>query len=944
MIPLLLALIFFVHFAVVGRATFALLGLRFGHVRTWLLAPTLGLAVTGLIVMVPNQAGVPMAAYARPLIIIITLGALGVLVWRRLVPPKGLGAFVLLAAGALLLGGWPALVHGLNWVSYGNDDMTNYCLGAERFLRHGFYDIPTPAELAGGDYSQLSWLLNVATMERFTSQLLIASAAGTAGLNTVQVFMPAIIAFALTQLWAITALVYSSPRRRTQALIAGTILATAPLWHYGTTYQLIAQVGGLALLAATLVVIARTRFPRSLAGRLKFALLCALLISSLSITYPEVIPFLVIGWGLYLVLRLIALRHWVTGLLPTIALTLLFVLVLLRHNVLSAVFCLLGQTQRGMSAIEAANNISLFPYFLMPAGPSFFFGLDVIVWRYTDPFTSLTLIGGFAAIFVTLGLWLRGLRAHAISATVLAGMFLIGALLFVTNNGFGLFKLAMFALPFVAIELARLADLRFPRPVVCTLFVALLIIWITGSVRYTGASLANDSNTVNELLGASASRGNLPAKSTPVWSDMTSSPVAKLFMLENSSPRSTFLSQIFGAWFFGIAYRSYPDWAYQMLPGDVHDTTAMQLVEYIQRQVYHPQHALGLTFWSHASSEETPLDPVIALVTSQAELRSFNKLSADWSPGPGLFNYTALSGLKNHLVFIQSKQGQHYYLGDAGLISVYKPESDPYSPNGYFFVIGRHVLFRVLNPTETVRLRLNMTASLLGDGRTALPEQATIKGGASGPAALGLVGAGSANVFSAPLQPQLVSGVPYVALDLGRPVMPIGRRASGLQGLYNRNLSFDTRLGIGYCRDVSLVSEADYATRPHLRELRRFPTDLVGPAAIEYSGLYEDGWVSAHAFAVLGPVNPGDKVTVRAMLPLIPGTAPAPLHVELLANGVSLLTQEVAPGHFTLEALLPSAGPQVKIELRFDRTETLPAPDNRPVTVLLEALTITPSS
>ena len=89
-------------------------------------------------------------------------------------------------------------------------------------------------------------------------------------------------------------------------------------------------------------------------------------------------------------------------------------------------------------------------------------------------------------------------------------------------------------------------------------------------------------------------------------------------------------------------------------------------------------------------------------------------------------------------------------------------------------------------------------------------------------------------------------------------------------------------------------------------------------------------------------MNPGDQITVRAMRPTIPGVALTAMHVELLADGVSLLTQKVAPGHFTLEAPLPQAGRQVKIELRFDRTETLPAPDNRPVTVLLESLKITP--
>jgi hypothetical protein len=45
-----------------------------------------------------------------------------------------------------------------------------------------------------------------------------------------------------------------------------------------------------------------------------------------------------------------------------------------------------------------------------------------------------------------------------------------------------------------------------------------------------------------------------------------------------------------------------------------------------------------------------------------------------------------------------------------------------------------------------------------------------------------------------------------------------------------------------------------------------------------------------------------------------------------------------------LEAPLGRTAPQVKIELHFDYDEALPAPDYRPVTVLLESIKIMPSS
>lgn len=942
--PLLLSLAIFFTFAGCGRAAFCLLGVRLGHARTWLLAPALGLAVVGLMVMLLNQAGLPVATFARSLTAGTLLGTGWILYRGRMRVPRALVPFGAIALFSLLLGGWPALVHGFGWVAYGNDDMTNYCLAADRFLHYGFYHLPTLADLAGRDQSQYYWLMMVGGFIRFGSEHLIAFVAGVTGLSTLQVFMPVILGLALTQLWAVMALVYTCPRRRIPALMAGVILAVAPLWYYGTMYQLIAQVAGLALLLAALAFTARAHFPRRLAAQLRLAVVCALLISGLAIYYPEVIPFYVIGWGLYMVLRPRLLHHEFRRLLSTIGLAVVCVFILLRHNVHSAVFTLYGQAVYGLTPFHSQNV--LFPYFLIPVGPAYFFGFDVIVLRYLGPWATPALIAGFVTLAIVVCLWIRGLRERAVSATVLAGMVVTGVKLFTNDNGFGLFKLALFALPFVAIELARLFEIKRARPFILGAFLLLLPVWIAGAVRYAQASLANATSLVDEVFDASASLGRLPAAAAaPVWSDIVSAPVAKLLMITGAPLHSSFISQLYFAGFMGIANQPKAGWTYRMLPGlEVTDVTATRFVRYIESQVYPAGKAAGLTFLRLAATDTAPVDPATILVTSRGEVRSFNKLSGEEFEGmQGLFDYAPISRLENHLAFIWSSQGQHYYLGEAGYISVYKPEPDSYARKNYFFVIGRHLLFRVINPTETVRLRLSLTDSILGEGRTRLPDQATVIGGSSAPTRLNIVGAGSANVFSPPLRPLSLNGAAYVAMDLGRASVPIGLPASGLQGIYRRNLPLDTRLGVGYCRDISLLSEPRYALLPRHQKIDRFPTDLVGPDAVEYSGLYEDGWVSQRAFVMLGAVTPGDKVVVTGMRPQIPGAKMIRQRVELSVDGVRLLSQELPPGDFTLEAPLGRAAPQVKIELHFDYDEALPAPDNRPVTVLLESIKITPS-
>lgn len=934
----LLSIGLFLAYTITGRAALGLLRMRFGHVRTWLLAPSVGLAVQALLLMIPNQAGVPVIAYARGLALATVAGAVTILVWRRLTLTRQLLPFVLVLVVAFAFGAWPAFRYGLNWIGYGNDDMTNYCLGAQRFLNHGFYDTPTQAELGGTDYSQLYWMVHVASLMRFGSEQMIAYVSGATGLKSVHVFMPLILSFGLVLLCAMMGLAYSRPSRRTVALGAGIMLATAPLWHCGTMYQLIAQFAGLALLTASALLTYRHRFPRQFASRLHYATLCALLISGMAVFYPEVLPFWVLGWLIHAAIRVLQVRRGSPGLLPTVLLAVGMTAVVLRHNLLGSIITLIVQAHAGIDVIAEATRVPLFPYFLMPSGPAFLAGFDIIVAQYKEPYGTIGLVAGFLALpLVALCCW-RGLRARTPSAAMVAAMIVVCVQLFNSQNGFGLFKLAMFALPFLAVEIAGGLALIRSRILFGLVATVLAACWITGSVGYLRASLTQTASVAGELYDASESRGLLPPSGHALWSVTASSPVSKLLMIETTGKPTAFLSQIVGAPMMGRSEKPYPDWVWPLIPGEADGQTGKRLLYGIKNGIFQPERALGLRFSSRVSTEGIPPASTV-VISSRAEERSYNKLRPDAFPAsPGLFTYTPLDRLKNHLVFIQSEPGQHYYLGDIGQIAVYKPQADSYDPRGYFFVIGRYLLFRILNPSEQVRLRFNLTTSVMGKGRTGLPVNAVVRDHTGRHQSLGLTGAGSANVFSAPLQPFWLNGVPYIALDLGRQPMPIGVPNDGLKGLYHRNLTIDTRVGVGYCRDISLVDEKQYAAWDRPRAVASFPADLIGPGAVEYSGLYEDGWVSDHAFVVLGAATAGEQVAIKGLLPNIPGVPVVPQTVEVLIDGETVARQEITPGEFIVSAPIKSPRPATRIELRFTHTLPLPSPDNRPVSVLLKSI------
>ena len=86
----------------------------------------------------------------------------------------------------------------------------------------------------------------------------------------------------------------------------------------------------------------------------------------------------------------------------------------------------------------------------------------------------------------------------------------------------------------------------------------------------------------------------------------------------------------------------------------------------------------------------------------------------------------------------------------------------------------------------------------------------------------------------------------------------------GLTGLFRTSALLDPRLLTSYVRDISLVSPAQYARLRPPTAIRNIPADLANPA-LEYSGIYEDGWLSQTSYARLagGPAWLLDDPCIR---------------------------------------------------------------------------------
>ena len=134
-----------------------------------------------------------------------------------------------------------------------------------------------------------------------------------------------------------------------------------------------------------------------------------------------------------------------------------------------------------------------------------------------------------------------------------------------------------------------------------------------------------------------------------------------------------------------------------------------------------------------------------------------------WGPShpPPAASPAASPAAANHLVFVHSGRGNHYYLGDRHRIGMYQQEADPHTSQQDITGLGRFLLIRVEQPTEEIYLRVALSKSFMGSKHTSwTPERSRVLAATEGPrilaqkdAPLGFVGHGAVNRIIGPLRP-----------------------------------------------------------------------------------------------------------------------------------------------------------------------------------------------
>jgi hypothetical protein len=929
--PSMLALAYsflqFVYWSFVGRAVIAIVYPRFGALRAWLVAPGVGVATVLLGLMALNQGGIPIGRFATPMTVVLGIAAIAVLVWRRpITPGRQLAPFFVATVVGLLWAGWPAFESGFNWVSYANDDMANYCLAAQRFIDYGFFHVPTMAQLAGRDYSSYYFFMHVADMMRFGAEHLVAWSAVVGHVKATQGFMPVILALGLVQIAGAGALVLHTGRLRRRALVTVWLLAVSPLFMLGSLYQLIAQVGGVALLLVTIALLLRVWVTARRAVLIRYSLLPAITAAALCIFYPEVTPFAGLTFLGFAFVWAVRNRAFPSALIAVAAYTLVGVVVLLRYNLISYVSILVVQFN---GAMDASNLLlSLFPYFMLPTGFSNFLGWMPIAYDFPEPALSLSIAAGMLFVLLILLRALRDAWRLTPAALLLLIQFVFAIRLFWGANDFGLYKLAMWMQPVLAAGFAAwLVWLCRRRTWLAVTLVALYAISTAPTaLHYTDAARGINAGSLTELRLASKLGLTIHApadKNAQLTSTIENVVAAKFAATELRGHPLALVSRDF---FWPTTRTDFKDpiWSVRIHPHFRQMAQAAPLITERNRDL-----VTNGELWRTQFSQPVVGAPTADYVSVDPRLSLFNKFHlADIAPArDSVFVVEPAASVRNRLLFVHSGLGNHYYLGDRRKISFFQQEPDLFELSHDFNAIGRFMLLRIENPTPKIYLRIAATRTFI-TGHTAWNPRAVVHGQEDIP--LNAIGDGAFNLYLGPLEPKPFEGANYVAIDFAEFPRQLKDKRVGLKRLYNQKVPLDYRRLIGWARDVSAVSEAEYAALPRPREISNFPDDLALARGLEFAGAYEDGWLSPHAKFILAGAKPGELLRIRGLVPEVRNSTLGTGTVRIAINGVELGELPAPLGTFDWLLPIPNPAGTTTIDLQFTATALLPSPDERP--------------
>ena len=876
------------------------------HTIRGLLAPAVGMAVVTLFTTTASLSGLPIKNSVW--IILLILGCSLIFfrraTWRGFMGVASINLFTLVLN--FLTVGIGLIVFGLSWQGLINGDAATNSLAAQYFMGSGYFAVPSIQSISTGiDYSPLSAELYVAGKHRFGDVMLLSFSASLFNLYPDEVYMAHALAIRCTMIAVASLLIYKHGAPAWRLLVAIVLLTLSPLGAYVYLNELISQSGGLALLLAAAILLSIILEYPDNSTRKIWSL--AIVISALCLTYPESISLLALGICLLGIYR--AKYHNlppIRVLIKWVAMLFVIVLVLLNYslrNVLTHSINAVGYVAKAQGVVSPSADFGyaftpdFFPLLLG------FLGMREAIpepWALAIQITAFALIG-MLTLFAARRLDHYPLLVSLYFSTLIAFLFL-----FWQGSLFGTFKIMLQAQPLIFALLAALINevivARNQLGAIVVLVVLLLV--CRGESYYIFQSMTPLGHIplLAKIHILDKIQGIVSKAPEGILIESPNFLLGKFAMLRPKERRVTYEQKYFASFSPDIWEDGYKATIFQCAPPEI-----QAKFDYLTRN-NEPDSVNVLV----PGGQLTPLNRV---QYGDIDLMLLDK------------DHT-----KDFLVFRPSSLGSHYGVTDTP--SIFDLERDIFLPTRSMAAVGRYMLLEILAPTEgDVQFAIRFSRTFLGGHETRLPE-ITLYGASS--SKLLVAGSGALSMTSLPLSPCIINGRSFVLLDIGIESSFFKKSAPFAYQLLGMPYLPDIRSLTGFMRDISVVHDQK-VSHDKIAILKKQWDFEAFDSSFEYSGIFEDGWMSNHI--ILRPKRglQGSKIILALDVPNDPTEKqPALLSVEI--NGKPVRQQPLM-GRVNV-AIDLSADSVQTISLIANRPYVLPRGDGRHVIGLLRSITV----
>ncbi len=952
MYPFILTIFLFFYFFYIGYIFLKICNIRLDNFLVVMLSPAVGLSLVILICFWLSRVGFSVEKFGLVFFIVSIILMLTAIYYRKIeiffYRDINVNLLFLLLMFSMLFVSRPMFKYGFDWLSISNSDMGEYVLLADGLFKRSYFEIPNISSIISNtDYSCTSWFSFVILPSRPGGPIILALIKSCTGLSFHNIFMPLMVFLNSVILFSSGSLIYYMTRKATDSYILISILAIMSNNLLGVISQLLAQVCGIGLLIASILFIDLlfiSIMKESKKRHIGLLLINATILASLLISYSEIFPFIIFYLLIYLFCRMIETEknYAFSSKLVILYISIFFLLIFifLQSYIYNSIINIIVNFLIGTTSVEDLQRVILFPYYLLPIGFTYFWGLLTFVDTYPiEPILSIEIILGMFLYSYCIIIAITQIKKINFFAIMSFLMLMIGVFLFIKQSDFGLFKIAMFIQPFIIGLLVSSKKNKFNY----ILLILLFILNVNSSNKLVNISYGDLEHSKGKLVlipYASSKKINVEFQNI-----LSLYPSNSFFYLDtfNTSVKKFQYAYLYEKPnLFFCDRTSLPRLDKWIIPSistirnDENKRKIQNVLNVLKNKIEER--------YEHVEYNTTVDNTIYNKFWYDKRYicNEINNIYIFSSPILSIFNRTKYKNdidhffiskneidCSNEIIFIESEKGRYSGVKNSDTVAFTSLEPDWLYENCTMSGVGRYLLLQIVNYKDNSRMLIDITSTLKSDGENIIPP---IKLLSDEIYYYDSIGRGSARLFSPIFKPKKINDRYYIEIDMGVDPTSFPSERKGLMKMFGTDIPIDYRKLVCFARNISIISDDEYNNLKLPNGIENFRNELKNEN-LEYSGCYEDGWISEDSYFVLEKSDIKSKLIIKGTIPYINDKNIENVIIVSIGEN-TIIRKEIGVGDFIINEEIEQIG-KIKVNIHNTKYQSLPGNDMRKVSAKL---------